>query len=81
MQRIAQALGVSQATITGDLKGLSTPDKPSRPKGGRPKGSGRRKKSPVSYGCCTGTSGVKDLSELVPEVQTDDRKSKRGHEF
>jgi hypothetical protein len=43
MERIAEALNVSQATISGDLRGLSTTDKPTRPKGGRPKGSGKSK--------------------------------------
>ena len=33
--RIGEALGVAQSTITEDLRGLSTVDKPSRPKGGR----------------------------------------------
>ena len=42
MEKIAEALDVSQATITGDLRGLSTPNKPPRPKGGRPKGSGTK---------------------------------------
>jgi hypothetical protein len=37
MQRIAEALNVAQSTITEDLRGLSTVDKPRRPKGGRPK--------------------------------------------
>jgi predicted transcriptional regulator len=38
MGRIAEALGVSQATITKDLKGLLPSNKPHRPNGGRPKG-------------------------------------------
>lgn len=38
MDRIAKALGVSQATITGDLKRVSMTNKPPRPRGGRPKG-------------------------------------------
>jgi predicted transcriptional regulator len=42
MEQIATQLGVSQATISGDLEGLSTPDKPPRPKGGRPKGKAPR---------------------------------------
>jgi transposase len=37
MESIGKALGVSQATISNDLRGLSVTDKPSRPKGGRPK--------------------------------------------
>jgi predicted DNA-binding transcriptional regulator YafY len=37
MERIAKALGVSQATITRDLDGLCAMNKP-RPKGGRRKG-------------------------------------------
>ena len=36
---IALQLGVSQNTISRDLEGLSTVDKPHRPKGGRPKGT------------------------------------------
>ena len=47
MERIAEALNVAQSTITEDLRGLSTADKPSRPKGGRPKGSRSRKKAPI----------------------------------
>jgi len=39
MQRIAEALGVTQRTISEDLRGLEVPSKPSRAKGGRPKGS------------------------------------------
>jgi hypothetical protein len=47
MERIAEALNVAQSTITEDLRGLSAVDKPSRPKGGRPKGSRSRKKVPI----------------------------------
>jgi ParB-like chromosome segregation protein Spo0J len=44
-QRIAEALRVSQRTISRDLEGLDTMSKPPRPKGGRPKGStGRPRK-------------------------------------
>jgi DeoR/GlpR family transcriptional regulator of sugar metabolism len=43
MEQIATQLGVSQATITGDLRGLSVTNKPPRPKGGRPKGNGKRR--------------------------------------
>ena len=42
MQAIAKALGVSQATITRDLKGVVV-DQPARPKGGRPKGGSTRR--------------------------------------
>jgi transposase len=38
-QEIANKLGVSRPTISGDLQGLSIADKPPRPKGGRPKGT------------------------------------------
>lgn len=41
--QIAADLGVSQWTISQDLKGLEVTSKPHRPKGGRPKGSGNRK--------------------------------------
>jgi ParB-like chromosome segregation protein Spo0J len=41
MQRIAEALSVSQRTISQDLRGLEVASKPARPKGGRPKGSKR----------------------------------------
>jgi hypothetical protein len=37
MERIATKLNVSQPTITRDLEGLFTMNKPPRPKGGRPK--------------------------------------------
>ena len=42
--QIAKQFGVAQSTITEDLRGLSTIDKPSRPKGGRPKGSTKPRK-------------------------------------
>jgi hypothetical protein len=42
LERIAEALNVNQSTITRDLEGLCAPHKPSRPKGGRPKGSGSK---------------------------------------
>lgn len=42
MQQIANALDVSQKQISRDLEGLDVTSKPpSRPKGGRPKGSGK----------------------------------------
>lgn len=41
MQRIGEALGVSQRQISSDLEGLEVTSKPPRPKGGRPKGSGK----------------------------------------
>jgi len=37
MQRIAEALGVSQRQVSTDLASLEVTSKPSRPKGGRPK--------------------------------------------
>jgi hypothetical protein len=40
MQRIAEALNVSQQQISKDLGGLQLSSKPSRHKGGRPKSSG-----------------------------------------
>lgn len=43
-QRIANALRVSQDTISRDLSGLTTIVKPPRPKGGRPKGSKPRQR-------------------------------------
>ena len=44
MEQIATQLGVSQQTIGRDLESLSIVDKPQRPKGGRPKGSKRKRK-------------------------------------
>jgi hypothetical protein len=41
MQRIADALNVSKMTISNDLTGCKTTLQPSRPKGGRPKGTRR----------------------------------------
>jgi DeoR/GlpR family transcriptional regulator of sugar metabolism len=41
MEQIATQLSVSQRTISTDLKGLEVASKPSRPEGGRPKGSGK----------------------------------------
>ena len=38
MERIAKAMGVNVATISRDLEGFCTVQKPPRPKGGRPKG-------------------------------------------
>ncbi len=43
MERIGEALGVSQRQISRDLEGLDAASKPARPKGGRPKGSGKGK--------------------------------------
>jgi hypothetical protein len=46
MERIAEALNVSQATISGDLGNLSTPDKSKPAKtASNPKGAGRPKSS------------------------------------
>jgi hypothetical protein len=42
MQRIAEALNVSQPTITRDLAQFIPTNKPARAKGGRPKESGNR---------------------------------------
>jgi hypothetical protein len=42
MERIAEALNLSDQTIGRDLKSFSMMEKPHRPKGGRPKGSGKR---------------------------------------
>jgi DeoR/GlpR family transcriptional regulator of sugar metabolism len=44
MQRVAEALGVSTATVGRDLEGFSHDEKTSRPKGGRPKGTQKPKK-------------------------------------
>jgi ParB-like chromosome segregation protein Spo0J len=46
MQRIADALKVSQSTVQRDLESLPGAGKPDRPKGGRPKGSAKRKMTP-----------------------------------
>jgi hypothetical protein len=43
MDQIATQLGVAQNTISRDLEGLSTMDKPPRPNGGRPKGKRQTK--------------------------------------
>jgi hypothetical protein len=43
--RIAEALNVTAMTISNDLDGFKPTLKPSRPKGGRPKGSGKPHKS------------------------------------
>lgn len=43
MQRIADALNVSTRQISRDLDSFDTVSKPQRPKGGRPKGSGKLK--------------------------------------
>jgi ParB-like chromosome segregation protein Spo0J len=42
MERIAEALNVVHSTIVKDLKGVCSPEQTSRPKGGRPKGSGTK---------------------------------------
>jgi hypothetical protein len=66
MQRIAQALGVAVGTVHNDLEGFSTPEKPSRPKGGRPKGS-RPKKSAHEKAVLLRDAGVskKDIAKEV----------------
>lgn len=43
MERIAEALNVSTFTVSKDLEVFSSPKNPPRPKGGRPKGSGKPK--------------------------------------
>jgi ParB-like chromosome segregation protein Spo0J len=43
MERIAKALGVTINTVHRDLRGFSTIEKPSRPNGGRPRGSRARR--------------------------------------
>jgi ParB-like chromosome segregation protein Spo0J len=45
MEKVAAALGVTQRTISEDLRGLEVASKPSRPKGGRPKGSAKSSNS------------------------------------
>lgn len=42
MEKIAEALDVSARTVSTDLEGFEATSKPPRPKGGRPKGSGKR---------------------------------------
>lgn len=42
MQRIGEALGVGQRQISRDLEGLDTMSKPPRPRGGRPRQTGRK---------------------------------------
>lgn len=80
MQRIADALNVSQATISGDLGNLSTPDKlkpaktPTNPKGaGRPKGS---RKSPM-LGKSVVTLVVLTLCQNRPAPKEVDRRVAR----
>lgn len=46
--RIAEALGVTQRTISNDVAGLEITSKPPRPRGGRPKGAPRTTKAGVS---------------------------------
>jgi hypothetical protein len=45
MENIAEALNVAIGTVHKDLAGFSPSEKPSRPKGGRPKGSGGTKRT------------------------------------
>jgi ParB-like chromosome segregation protein Spo0J len=45
-QEIADAMNVSQKQISRDLEGLDMASKPPRPKGGRPKGSGKSRGGP-----------------------------------
>jgi ParB-like chromosome segregation protein Spo0J len=44
MEKIAEALNTTPMTVSRDLEGFNTVLKPSRPKGGRPKGTGQSKK-------------------------------------
>jgi hypothetical protein len=44
MRRIAAALGVSAMEISRDLEGFDMTSKPSRPRGGRPKGGAEETK-------------------------------------
>jgi hypothetical protein len=46
MEAIATQLGVAQRTISRDLESLDIMSKPSRPKGGRPKGSTKSRSGP-----------------------------------
>ena len=46
MERIGEALDVSNQTVGRDLGGFSTMEKPPRPKGGRPKGKQSKSEAP-----------------------------------
>jgi hypothetical protein len=69
MARIAEALGVTQRTISEDLRGLEATSKPSRPKGGRPKGDGaepgRRSGPPIFVGFCAAKAFVDSNRQFV----------------
>ena len=72
-QRIADALGVSQATISGDLGNLSTPDKlkpaksKTNPKGaGRPKGGAKKPRKACDITSHRQIKVMKNLEKLFP---------------
>jgi len=66
MERIGEALNVSQRQISRDLEGLDAMSKPARPKGGRPK-STRLKTEPVKFG--------RDVREKVATLVLDEGKT------
>lgn len=74
MEQIATQLGVTQQTISKDLLGLQPDCKPSRPKGGRPKGKGgakpeRRKNQSVTAE--EAARQILDAGKTYPEAEAD----------
>jgi transposase len=67
-EQIAMLFGVSDRTISEDLRGFEATSKPPRPKGGRPKGSktSNRKKGPKN----------KDASQLAASLVLDQGKGR-----
>jgi hypothetical protein len=69
MERIAEALNVSKATISGDLRDCSTGEQSKRPKtASNPKGSGRPKGSRSRKKTSTRAPNTKEPSSPQPQV-------------
>jgi hypothetical protein len=75
MQRIAQALNVSHPTIVRDLVQFVPAEQTSRPKGGRPKGSG-----PHSLFTKSATNKPTPAAVAKPDQQTEPAEQSPAHE-
>ena len=65
MQRIAEALGVSQRQVSTDLASLEVTSKPSRPKGGRPKKARKNESAAATIA----TKLILDAGHSYPAVE------------
>jgi hypothetical protein len=69
MARIAGALNVGITTVHRDLEGFSSVEKPPRPKGGRPKGSGKPRNEPKPAADDDGEPLIPDRAIIKERMQ------------